>query len=159
MTNIEKSTQVLREEHRLIERAILAFTGIIKDLDADTALDRRRVWEIVQSFKTYVERWHHAKEDYLVSMIRAHLGSLLSTPSALSTRNTSTSGRSLRTSQNQFMNTWGPSPAPRSRLCVPCAPWLIFIQVTCGRQSTSCFRWQMSSCRRRTNACSLSSST
>jgi hypothetical protein len=29
MTNIEKSTQVLREEHRLIERPILAFTGII----------------------------------------------------------------------------------------------------------------------------------
>lgn len=71
MKNIEKSTQVLREEHRLIESAILAFTGIIKDLDAGTAVDRRRVWEIAQSFKTYVQRRHHSKEDFLLSMVRA----------------------------------------------------------------------------------------
>ena len=71
MKNIEKSTQVLREEHRLIESATLAFADIIKELERDTALGRRRVWEIVQSFKTYVGRWHHAKEDFLLSMVRA----------------------------------------------------------------------------------------
>jgi hemerythrin-like domain-containing protein len=75
MKNIERSTQILREEHRLIESAILAFTGIIKEIDAGAALDRHRGWEIAQSFKTYAERWHHAKEDYLGSMIPARLGS------------------------------------------------------------------------------------
>ncbi|MGB8064913.1 MAG: hemerythrin domain-containing protein [Candidatus Sulfotelmatobacter sp.] len=75
MENIEKSTQVLREEHRLIESAILAFTVIIKDLDAGAALNRRRVWEIAQSFKTYVGRCHHSKEDFLLSMVRARGGS------------------------------------------------------------------------------------
>ena len=74
MKNIEKSTQVLREEHRPIESATLAFADIIKELERDTALDRRRVWEIVQSFKTYVGRWHHAKEDFLLSMVRARGG-------------------------------------------------------------------------------------
>jgi len=33
MKNIEKSTQVLREEHRLIESATLAFADIIKELE------------------------------------------------------------------------------------------------------------------------------
>jgi hemerythrin-like domain-containing protein len=74
LKNIEKSTQLLCEEHRLIESAILAFTSIIKELDSGTALDRRRVCEIAQSFKTYVERCHHAKEDFLLSMVRARGG-------------------------------------------------------------------------------------
>jgi hemerythrin-like domain-containing protein len=38
-------------------------------------LDRRQVWEIAQSFKTYVQRCHHAKEDFLLSMVRARGGS------------------------------------------------------------------------------------
>lgn len=75
MKDIEKSTQILREEHRLIESATLAFAEVIRKLDAGTALDRRRVWEIAESFKIYVERCHHAKEDFLLSMLRARGGS------------------------------------------------------------------------------------
>jgi hemerythrin-like domain-containing protein len=74
MNNIEKSTQILREEHRLIECATLAFADIIKELQRGNALDRRRVWEITQSFNTYVGRWHHAKEGFLLSMVRARGG-------------------------------------------------------------------------------------
>jgi hemerythrin-like domain-containing protein len=80
MKNIEQCTQILREEHRLIESAILAFTGIIQDLGAGTALDRQRVWEIAQSFKTYVQRCHHSKEDFLLSMVRARGGSAAEYP-------------------------------------------------------------------------------
>jgi len=75
MKNRETSTQILREEHRLIESTILAFTSIIRDLAAGTPLDRHRVWEIAQSFKTYVQRCHHSKEDFLLSMVRARGGS------------------------------------------------------------------------------------
>lgn len=74
MRNIETSTQILREEHGLIENAILAFTGIINDLAAGNVLDRRRVWEIAQSFRTYVQRCHHSKEDFLLSMVRGRGG-------------------------------------------------------------------------------------
>ena len=75
MKNRETSTQILREEHRLIESTILAFTNIIRDLAASTPPDRHRVWEIAQSFKTYVQRCHHSKEDFLLSMVRARGGS------------------------------------------------------------------------------------
>ena len=71
MRDSEKSTQVLREEHRLIESALLSFAGIIKRFETGAALEHRRVWEIAQSFKTYVLRWHHAEEDLLLSMVRA----------------------------------------------------------------------------------------
>lgn len=74
MRDSDKSTQVLREEHRLIENAMLSFTGIIKELETGAALDHHRVWEILQSFKTYVQQWHHAKEDFLLSMVRARGG-------------------------------------------------------------------------------------
>ena len=39
MNNIEKSTQILREEHRLMECATLAFADIIKELQRGDALD------------------------------------------------------------------------------------------------------------------------
>jgi len=75
MKNRETSTQILREEHRLIESTILAFTSIIRDLAAGTPPDRHRVWEIAQSFKAYVQRCHHSKEDFLLSMVRVRGGS------------------------------------------------------------------------------------
>ena len=74
MKNIEQSTQVLREEHRLIECATLAFADIIKELERGSVLDSRRIWELTQAFKTYVARWHHSKEDFLLSMLRARGG-------------------------------------------------------------------------------------
>ncbi len=74
MSAVEKSTQVLREEHRLIENAIVAMAGIIKEIEKGSRLDRRRVWEMAQSFATFVGRSHHSKEDFLLSMIRARRG-------------------------------------------------------------------------------------
>ncbi|HKV78035.1 MAG TPA: hemerythrin domain-containing protein [Candidatus Sulfotelmatobacter sp.] len=74
MNKIEKSTHVLREEHQLIENAIVAMAGIIKEIEKGDRLDRRQVWELAQSFATFVGRSHHSKEDFLLSMIRARRG-------------------------------------------------------------------------------------
>lgn len=64
---------MLREEHRLIENAIVAMAGIIKEIEKGNRLDRQ-VWETAQSFATFVGRSHHSKEDFLLSMIRARRG-------------------------------------------------------------------------------------
>jgi len=74
MNEAERSTQILREEHQLIGNATVAIADISKELEKGTALDRRQVWEIAQSFATYVGRCHHAKEDFLLAMIRARKG-------------------------------------------------------------------------------------
>ena len=74
MNEIEKSTRVLRKEHQLIESAIITIADLIKELEKGVAFDRRRIWEMAQSFATYVGRWHHSKEDFLLSMIRARRG-------------------------------------------------------------------------------------
>ena len=74
MRDIEKSTQVLREEHQLIEKAIEAIADIIQELEKGAALNRRQVWEIAHSFATFVGRSHHSKEDFLLSMMRARKG-------------------------------------------------------------------------------------
>lgn len=74
MNAVEKSTQVLREEHRLIENAIVAMAGIIKEIESGNRLDRRQVREMAQAFATFVGRSHHSKEDFLLSMIRARRG-------------------------------------------------------------------------------------
>lgn len=75
MEAVEKSTVVLQKEHQSIENATIAIAHIIKELESGVALERRRVWELVQSFATYVGRWHHTKEDFLLAMIRAQRGS------------------------------------------------------------------------------------
>lgn len=74
MNEVEKSTHVLREEHRLIENAILAMTGIINEIQKGNRLDRRQVWEMALSFATFVGKLHHSKEDFLLSMIYARRG-------------------------------------------------------------------------------------
>ncbi len=74
MKKIETSTRVLREEHVLIEAAMVAFANVIKGLERGNASDRRRVVEIAQSFATFVGRRHHPKEDFLLSMIRTRCG-------------------------------------------------------------------------------------
>ncbi|HEU5402844.1 MAG TPA: hypothetical protein VFU86_15905 [Terriglobales bacterium] len=63
MDGVEKSSLVLRKEHQSIENATIAIAHIIKELEKEATLDRRRVSEIVQSFAAYVGRWHHTKED------------------------------------------------------------------------------------------------
>src|SRR5512146_2419149 len=74
MKNIETATRVLREEHHLIEDAIVAMADVIKELQKATSLDDRRVAEIAQSFARFVGRSHHPKEDFLLSMIRTRCG-------------------------------------------------------------------------------------
>jgi len=75
MDEVEKCTLILRNEHQSIEQATIAIAHIIQKLERGAALDRRRVWEIVQSFAADVGRWHHTKEDFLLAMIRAQRGS------------------------------------------------------------------------------------
>jgi len=74
MNEIERSTHVLREEHQLIENALVAIAAIIKKLEQGNTLDRRQVWEMAGAFATFVGRTHHGKEDFLLSMIRARKG-------------------------------------------------------------------------------------
>lgn len=74
MNEIEKSTYVLREEHLLIENALVAIAAIIKKFEKGNTLDRRQVWEMAGAFATFVGRTHHGKEDFLLSMIRARKG-------------------------------------------------------------------------------------
>ncbi len=74
MNDADKSTLVLRKEHQLIESATIAIAHIIKELERGAVLERRRVWELAQSFAAYVGRWHHTKEDFLLAMIRAQRG-------------------------------------------------------------------------------------
>lgn len=74
INEVEKSTHLLREEHQLIQNALVAMAAIIKKLEKDNTLDRRQVWEIAQAFATFVGRSHHGKEDFLLSMIRARKG-------------------------------------------------------------------------------------
>jgi len=75
MDDVERCTLILRKEHQSIENATIAIAHIIQELERGVALERRRVWELVQSFATYVGRWHHTKEDFLLAMIRAQRGS------------------------------------------------------------------------------------
>src|SRR5947209_8221588 len=70
-SEVASPTAILREEHRLMDRAMVPFVEIIKKLEAGAGVDRRTVAEMPQACKTYVERWHHAKEDFLLSMLRA----------------------------------------------------------------------------------------
>jgi hemerythrin-like domain-containing protein len=72
--HIEKSTRLLRKEHQRIESAIIAIAELIKELENGVALNRRRMWGIAHAFATYVGRWHHSKEDFLLSMIRTRRG-------------------------------------------------------------------------------------
>ncbi len=74
MKNIESCTRVLREEHHLIEEAMVAVAEVIREFEKGTSLDRRRVVELAQSFATFVGRCHHPKEDFLLSMIRTRCG-------------------------------------------------------------------------------------
>ncbi len=67
MDNIGNATSVLREEHHLIEKAILGLGWILKELQTGTVLDRRRVLEMTKLFKNYLERYQHVKEDFLLS--------------------------------------------------------------------------------------------
>lgn len=53
-----------------MERAMLLFVEIINKLEAGVALDRHKVAEMVGAFKEYVERWHHPKEDFVLSVLR-----------------------------------------------------------------------------------------
>ena len=53
-----------------MERAMVVFVEIISKLEAGVALDRRKVAEMVQAFKAYVELWHHPKEDFVLSILR-----------------------------------------------------------------------------------------
>jgi hemerythrin-like domain-containing protein len=71
----EKCTLILRKEHQSIENATIAIAQIIQELESGVALERRRVWEMVQSFAAYVGRWHHTKEDFLLAMMRVQRGS------------------------------------------------------------------------------------
>ena len=80
MDSIENATSMLREEHHLIEQAILALAWILKELQTGTVLDPRRVLEMAKSFKNYLERCHHVKEDFLLSMVRACEGSFARYP-------------------------------------------------------------------------------
>jgi hemerythrin-like domain-containing protein len=61
MNEIEKSTNVLREEHQLIENALVAIAAIIKKLEKGNPLDRGQVWEMAGAFATFVGRTHHGK--------------------------------------------------------------------------------------------------
>ena len=74
------ATSVLREEHHLIEKAILALAWILKEVQTGTVLDHRRVLEMAKVFKNYLERLHHVKEDFLLSMMRASEGSFARYP-------------------------------------------------------------------------------
>ena len=80
MDKIGNATSVLRNEHHLIERAILALAWILKELQTGTVLDHRRVLEMARLFKSYLERCHHVKEDFLLSMVRACEGSFARYP-------------------------------------------------------------------------------
>ena len=71
MDNTENATSVLREEHQLIEQAILALAWMLRELQTGAVLDHRRVFEMAKLFKNYLERCHHVKEDFLLSMLRA----------------------------------------------------------------------------------------
>ncbi len=120
MKNIEQSTQVLREEHRLIERANLAFADIIKELQEGSVLDRHRVWELTQAFKTYVARWHHSNEDFLLSMLRARGGLSADYPGRIFyEENTSASNRFSPISNKQPMHTCRPPHGTPESLADP----------------------------------------
>lgn len=80
MDKIGNATSVLRKEHHLIEQAVLALAWILKELQTGTVLDHRRVLEMAKLFKNYLERCHHIKEDFLLSMVRACEGAFARYP-------------------------------------------------------------------------------
>ena len=49
MNEIEKSTRILREEHQLIENALIAMADIIKRLEKDNTLDRHQLCEMAHT--------------------------------------------------------------------------------------------------------------
>ena len=71
MERTGSATSILREEHHLIERAILALAWMLKELQAGAAPEPRQVCEMAKLFKNYLKRCHHVKEDFLLSMVRA----------------------------------------------------------------------------------------
>ncbi len=71
LQSVGSATQVLREEHRLMERAMIAFAGAVGRLEQHSAVDRGSLIELAETFALYADRWHHSKEGFLVSQMLA----------------------------------------------------------------------------------------
>jgi hypothetical protein len=158
MNEIEKSTRVLREEHQLIENALIAMADIIKRLEKDNTLDRHQLCEMAHAFATFVGRSHHTKEDFLLSMIRARRG--CSDEYAVRTfyqehHCVEVLLARLRKTADEYLDTADQSTEP---LVGSLRDVVVFIQGTCGRPITSCSHLRMISCLKRIREYSSSSS-
>jgi hemerythrin-like domain-containing protein len=57
------ATAQLRHEHEVFLRALTLLAGIAEDLEAGKLVDRAALAWLVEFFRTFVDRCHHAKEE------------------------------------------------------------------------------------------------
>src|SRR5262245_53673997 len=58
-----RPTDVLSNEHRIIEQVLACLKKIVAQCAADGKLDRAPAEQALDFFQTFTERWHHGKEE------------------------------------------------------------------------------------------------
>jgi len=68
-----RPTDVLEEEHRVIERMLECLEKMVEKAQSDGKLDRAAALDAVAFFREFADRCHHAKEEtHLFPMMEAH---------------------------------------------------------------------------------------
>jgi len=63
MTMNAKPTDILEEEHRLIEQAVAGMAVLADTLEAGQAVESQMLQDVVEFMRTYADKRHHGKEE------------------------------------------------------------------------------------------------
>ncbi len=58
-----KASQILRDEHRVIERVLDVLERLVEQVQAGAPLDRHSAGQAIEFFRGFADRCHHAKEE------------------------------------------------------------------------------------------------
>ncbi len=58
-----KPTQVLMQEHRVIEQVLSCLTRLASSAEAEQRLDETAARETIEFLRGYADKWHHGKEE------------------------------------------------------------------------------------------------
>lgn len=58
-----KATEILMDEHRVIEQVLSCLEKLTEESEKSKKLDHDAARDIIEFFRMYADRWHHAKEE------------------------------------------------------------------------------------------------
>lgn len=58
-----KATEILENEHRVIEQVLSCLEKLTEESGKSKKLDRATARDMIEFFRMYADRWHHAKEE------------------------------------------------------------------------------------------------